>query len=200
MIQAHAASGSFADIAGEIAGKVSPPEEIRRALQALGEDAGRVISTLPPEKRAELVDRFIRNLRSLGVAPATELHHRFLASVDAEPRGSWTNPLRDPVSIVELRNHIKYVLTALGLPWSAIAKLQAGICGLGRWIVSSGGGEVGVSVERRTVRFLLTMASHGLEDALLERSPISAAVKDSVDNFHVAHADTQVRFEFIVRA
>lgn len=191
---------SFAEIVGPLTAGSVAAEELRIALQILGPDAKRPLAELTAPRRAELVDKLTRATRSLSVAAATELHHRLLHAVDAEPRGAWQATLDGPVSLVELRNHVKYVLTALGLPWSAISRMQAGICGLGRWIVSEGGGEALVTVDGSEVRFVMTMTASGLGDALLAHSPISSAVKDSVQGFQVAHTGPIVRFEFIVRA
>lgn len=199
MSSPQSSAPTFTDAAAPLVGAVAP-EEVRIALQILGPDAKRPLAELTAPRRAELVDRFTRSIHSLSVADGTTLHHRLLGALDAAPHGDWRAKLDGPIALVELRNHVKYVLTSLGLPWSGISRMQAGICGLGRWIVSEGGGEALVTVAGSEVRFLMTMTASGLGDALLEHSPISSAVKDSVQGFQVAHTGPIVRFEFIVRA
>lgn len=188
----------FSDAASQATRGYAPPDDVARALSVLGAEANAELGALSTLRRAELADRFVRNLRSLSVVNAPELHRKLLEQVDAAPRGAWAGDLRDPMGLMALRNQVKYVLTAVGLDWEAMSRLQACVGGLSRWIESSGGGAARLQVDEREVRFELEMPAVG-SDAEVEHSPMALALKECVRDFQVSHHGSVVRFSFAVQ-
>lgn len=188
----------FSDAARSASLGDAPPDDVSHALAVLGPESEAELGALSTLRRAELADRFVRNLRTLSIVRAPELHRRLLEQVDASPRGAWSGDLRDPMGLMALRNQVKYVLTAVGFDWEEMSRLQACVGGLSRWIESNGGGSARLLVGERDVRFELQMPAADSDPAVVEHSPMALALKDCVQDFRVTCEDGAVRFSFAV--
>lgn len=192
---------TFAHVAGVWAAPMVRPSDVEAALRILGTEASAPLDGLAPVRRAELVDRFVRNLRGLGVHPATELHRQLMAQVHATPEGDLQIPFNGPLSLVEIRNQLKLAMTAIGMGWDQLTRIQSSACGLVRWLQSSGEGAMVISVAGSRARCSIRSAAAPDADAsLVEKSPMVAALREQVRDFAVRRDGKEMRIEFAIAA
>jgi hypothetical protein len=177
-----------------------PSPDLSTAASALGEEGNRELMQVPPERRLLLTDQFVRNLRSLPMDRAVELEHALLPAVDAAPPETWRIALGGPQSLVALRTQIKLSLTALGLPWSVILRLQSCMCMLAGWIDESGGGTVELTTTRSSMRFRLTTQALGGDAAMLRDSPMVGTLQEHVPDLVTNSDGSEIVLQFSLRA
>lgn len=191
---------TFAEAATQVSATRVQAADIAQALKVLGDEAAWPLPKVPPIRRAELVDRYVRNLRTLAVRSATLLQRELLMVVHAEPDPQWEGPLRGPVSLIELRNRLKHALTIIGLDWDRLTKVQSCACGLARWVQDYGGGSVSIQMQSHEARCRIRCGAQGADLALVEQSPMVSALRAVVRDFRVDRIGTQLEFAFAVSA
>jgi hypothetical protein len=118
------------------------PDVLRSALTALGPKAAESPQAMDAERRAALVSLFVRNLRGLPVAEAALLEHELLSVVGAMPSPRKSVGIRDALSLVALRNYIRYLTVAINLGWAPGMQIQSAISELARLVQEAGGGRI----------------------------------------------------------
>ena len=176
---------TFAVAARASASSHCPKDEIDEALRVLGAEAEAPLTMLSSERQASLADRFVRNLKSLGVHQATHLEHDLLGQLHAQSSGPWTIQLDGALSNIELRNQLRFALTALGLGWDALSRVQASIAVVTRWIQSRGAGSVEVTSADGAVSFRIATHDQQLTPSLVEDSPLVRMLRECVQAFRV---------------
>jgi hypothetical protein len=80
----------------------------------------------------------VRNLRDLTVEASTELERQMLQAVGALPKGEKSIPIKDNISIITLRNHVRYLCVVLGAEWSLGMLVQSAVSDLARFVLARG--------------------------------------------------------------
>lgn len=170
--------------------------DLRSVLELFGLEVKSDLSQLEPKRRAALVDRLVRNLRGLSVTHGPSLERDLLQATGAEPRGHYQWDLATETSLVDLRSALRYFGAWLGFDWAELSRVQAAICGLARWVRSSGTGTMEAEAEERKVRFRLRLAIPGHNARTIETSPFIVAVHEVTSEFAAHHEDGPVVVEF----
>ena len=191
---------TFAEAATQISATRVQAADIAQALKVLGDEAAWPLPDVPPLRRAELVDRFVRNLRTIAVRSATVLQRELLTAVHAEPDREWEAPLKGAVSLIELRNRLKHALTVVGLDWDRLTKIQSCACGLARWVQDCGGGSVSIQMQDQKARCRIRWGGQSADLALVEQSPMVSALRSAVRDLHIARIGAELEFDFAVGA
>jgi hypothetical protein len=144
---------TLSQTARKIAAGFVGPENLEEALRAVGTRAERPIDSQDVETKAGLVSYFVRNLRDLTVEASTELERQMLQAVGATPKGEKSVPVKDNISVITLRNHVRYLCVVLGAEWSLGMLVQSAISDLARFVLARGGGFFVISVQLRDVHF-----------------------------------------------
>lgn len=144
---------TLSQTARQIAGGFVGPENLEDALRAVGNRADRPIDSQDPDTKAGLVSYFVRNLRDLTVEASTELERQLLQAVGAMPKGEKQIAVKDNISVITLRNYVRYLCVVLGAEWSLGMLVQSAISDLARFVLSRGGGTFTISVQIRDVHF-----------------------------------------------
>ena len=170
--------------------------DLKAVLELLGPDVHADLAKLEPMRRAALVDRLVRNLRTLSVGHGPTLERDLLKATGAEPRGAYFWELTSATALVDLRTGLKYLATWLGYEWADLSRLQANVCGLARWIQSSGVGAVRAAVEPGRVRIELRFSVPGVDARTLSSSAYVVAVRDTTSDFQLRTDGGAVVLEF----
>jgi hypothetical protein len=189
-------SGSFAEVASSIAVPFAQREDVRGALEVLGAEAGAMLHALPFPRRAALVDRFVRNLRSISVHDSPQVHRLLMSAADAGVEPEFHIQLADARSVLAVRNHLKAVMTSLGHSWEALSRVQAGVCGVIRWLQSSAGAEIWISSTDETARFTVGVGRLEADPRMIESSPMVMALKSAVQRFQITRRGSDLHLEF----
>ena len=144
---------TLSQTARKIAAGFVGPENLEDALRAVGTRADRPVETQDLETKAGLVSYFVRNLRDLTVEASTELERQLLQAIGATPKGEKALPIKDNISVITLRNHVRYLCVVLGAEWSLGMLVQSAISDLARFVLARGGGSFVISVQLRDIHF-----------------------------------------------
>lgn len=144
---------TLSQTARKIAAGFVGPENLEDALRAVGTRAEKPIDAHDLETKAGLVSYFVRNLRDLTVEASTELERQMLQAVGAVPKGEKVVPIKDNISIITLRNHVRYLCVVLGAEWSLGMLVQSAISDLARFVLARGGGSFTITVQLRDIHF-----------------------------------------------
>lgn len=170
--------------------------DLRAVLELFGLEVKSDLNQLEPKRRAALVDRLVRNLRGMSVTHGPSLEHDLLLATGAEPRGQYQWELSTETALVDLRSSLRYFGAWLGFDWAELSRLQAAICGLARWVRSSGSGTMEALAEAHRVRFHLRLTIPGHDAKTIETSPFVVAVREVTTNFVASHEAGKVDLEF----
>lgn len=169
---------------------------LRLVLEQLGSDVTTELEQLDLSRRAALVDRLMRNLRAVSVTGVPRLERELLKATGADPRGTLRWSLNSATALVELRSGIKYLATWLGYDWAELSRLQAVLCGLARWVNSSGTGTFTATVDGPRVQMELEFQVPGFDGKTVETSAMVMGVRDMVTDFKSHHAGDTVLLKF----
>lgn len=188
----------FEDVVAQAARGSISEEEVRRTLDALGGRAAVPLGELGTSERAQLADRFVRNLKSLSMQQATELQRELVRALEAPP-GRFTSRLDGAVSLVELRSHLKHALAGLGLDWDRLTRAQSLVAGVARWLQSIGGAHMDVTPSEDAVDFVLTAEAEQLTPDEIRRSPLVQMLSAQTARFNVEKQQTTVEITFSIQ-
>lgn len=188
---------SFGDVVQSVASSYAAPDDVKNALKVLGQDVSVEMLALPQLDRARMVDRFVRNLR-VGVHGMVDVQRQLLDAVDARPESEFHTDLKDARSVLAVRTQLKEVLTVLGHGWESLARVQAAVCGLVRWLQTAGGGDFTILLNRKEAHFRVAADALGADARLIESSPIVRALEASVSELQVVERSDGLFLEFYI--
>lgn len=192
---------SFADAAAEILAPWATPAQVREAARALGPEAEDLdFGSLSTAKKAALAQQLVRHLKHLAVDQAVEVHRQLQKLLEAEPRGDWYRSLENGHALVDLRTHLRQVLTALGYSWEEIFRLQASVCALGRWLEKLGRARVAVRSAAKEATVTLSALAGDWKPEAIAGSPMVAALKFKVQDLAVSRQGEEIVIEITVPA
>ncbi|HMY18999.1 MAG TPA: hypothetical protein PKA58_21890, partial [Polyangium sp.] len=123
------------------------------AIEVLGPRAEKHIDALDAEGKAGLISFLVRNLRELSVEEATDLERKMLREMGAVPRPTKTLTVKDEISVITLRNYVRYLCVYLGMEWNRGMLLQSAVSDLARFALARGAGTFEISAAREKVSF-----------------------------------------------
>jgi hypothetical protein len=170
--------------------------DLRAVLELFGLEASTDLNQLDPKRRAALVDRLVRNLRGMSVVHAPSLERDLLQATGAAPSGHYQWELATETALVDLRSAIRFFGAWLGFDWAQLSRVQAAICGLARWVRSSGSGAMEADAQRHQVHFHLRLTIPGHDAKTVETSPFVVAVREVTSDFVARHEGGTVVVEF----
>lgn len=144
---------SFSQAARRIASKYVDSASLDAALEVLGPRAEKHIDALDAEGKAGLISFLVRNLRELSVEEATDLERKMLREMGAVPRPTKTLTVKDEISVITLRNYVRYLCVYLGMEWNRGMLLQSAVSDLARFALARGAGTFEISAAREKVSF-----------------------------------------------
>ncbi len=144
---------TLSQTARKVAAGLVRPETLEDAIRALGSRADKPIDAQDLEAKAGLVSFFVRNLRDLTVETSTEIERQMLKAVGAVPKGEKSITIKDNISIITLRNYVRFLCVVLGAEWSRGMLVQSVVSDLARFVLARGGGTFAVWVQLRDISF-----------------------------------------------
>lgn len=165
-------------------------------LHLLGAELIADLDQLPAPRRADLVDRLVRNLRTLSVSDGPALQRELCRATQAAPLEHYGWELDSATALVALRGGLRYLATWLGYDWNELTHLQATICGLVRWVKAAGSGRLDARVEPKRVLFTLRARLPGVDARTLAASPLVVAVRDVTTGCAVREDGDDVLVDF----
>ncbi|HUJ27842.1 MAG TPA: hypothetical protein VLW85_17580 [Myxococcales bacterium] len=175
---------------------VSAGPELSIALGTLGPDAHRAPADVPPARRLALADQFVRNLRSLPQDRAVDLERTLFPILGADFESGWTSDIGGSQSVIAVRKQLRLMLVSAGLPFAAVARLQACVCMLVDWIGSAGGGSIEMKRIPRGVHVKLTTSALGGDAGLLAESPMVGALRQHSSDIGAERQGAQILLQF----
>lgn len=172
---------TFSQAAREIAGKFVKSGSVEYALSVLGSRAEKAIDAQDSEAKAGLISHFVRNLRDLSVQDSTELERQMLKELGALPSGGKTIVVRDDISVILLRNYVRYLSVLYGMEWSRGMMVQSALSDLARFALAKGKGTFEVLPAEGVIMFRVRIEGElgGSESWLSgEQSPLLAGVRN----------------------
>jgi hypothetical protein len=153
-----AATPALVEVLKLTAAKRCSADMLSAGIQAVAPKMGHSDNGLEPERKAVLVSLFVRNLRGLPVTDAAQLEHELLTAVGALPGARKTLEIRDALSLVGLRNYVRYLTVAINLNWANGMQTQSALSELARLIQEAGGGkfEIHTDLSVRAITVLAT--------------------------------------------
>lgn len=159
---------SFAHLAQKAAIPYVPAAGVQRALEMVGTRGDEALRGGDTEKVAAAVSVFVRNVRDLAAQDAVALERALLHELGAEPRGERVLPIKDVISVIALRNHIRYLAVCAGAEWSDTMRAQSSLSEVARLVQQAGGGSLACSLAAGHMAFRLHV-NRPLEDAALDQ-------------------------------
>lgn len=139
-------------------------EEGLLALRSLAHDE---LSSMPLERRATLINTFVRGLRGLDVERAIVLERQLLAASRSHPPAIQRFALDNALALLTVRSHLRWVLVDLGMRWYASQEILACFGALLRFAIAPSSA-VDVRAERAHCAIALEIPS-SLRDAVGEQ-------------------------------
>lgn len=144
---------NFSQAARRVASKYVDASSLDAAMEVLGARAEKDVDSLDSEGKASLISFLVRNLRELSVEEATELERKLLREMGAVPKPMKTIIVKDDISVITLRNYVRYLCVYLGMEWNRGMLLQSAVSDLARFALTRGSGTFEISAAREKVSF-----------------------------------------------
>jgi hypothetical protein len=141
---------------------VADARRIEAALSSLGERQHVALTQLEATRRGAAIGQFVRNLRGLAVEESTALERRLLHAANAFPPAKQELALRDALSLIALRNTVRYLAVVLGFPWSEGMLVEAALSELGRTLQEAGGATLTIEVDLAASAFAVSVLTPGV--------------------------------------
>jgi hypothetical protein len=152
-----------------LAHTLSPADRtlIEDALGALRSNAHDELSAMSLERRATLINTFVRGIQGLDVERAIGLERQLLAASRSHPPASQRFALDNALALLKVRAHLRWVLVDLGLRWHPSQEILACFGALLRYAIAPTSA-VDVRAERSQCAIALEISS-SLREAVGEQ-------------------------------
>jgi len=139
MVSLAPSSTPLVDVLTSVAANHVPSPVVDTALSGLDASVAAPLGDLSCLQRTRLINQFVRALRGLSVHDALRIERELLDRSDCAPSPSHELTARDGLSMIALRNHVRYVAVYAGFDWSDGMMLQSAFSELARLLQQAGG-------------------------------------------------------------
>jgi hypothetical protein len=119
--------------------------------------------------------------------------------LDAGSASVWASDLDTARSLTELGHQLKDGLSALGLEWNALTRLQSLVGGIARWLQAVGGAGMRITSSSEVVACVLTTRSVEVTADLVYQSPLVQMLRAHLSRFEVRQRDGTLEISFDVQ-
>ena len=159
-------------------------QQVESALDSVRDRLSREIEQQDMGKAAVLVNRFVRSLGTGSGRDAVELERTLLRELGMHPAPRSTVVIDDPISVIALGNHVRYLTVCLGIDWSDAMHFQGAVSDLANAAENAGGAEFTFTVSHSdlacTAYFHRPGAGFDVQDALAGIDRITLNVSTSL--------------------
>ena len=141
MVSLSPGSRPLVDVLTSVAANHLSEPAVDAALSGLDSAVRRPLGELTAHQRTRLINQFVRGLKGLSVHDALRVERELLDRTDCAPALRCELAARDGLSMIALRNHVRYVAVYAGLDWSDGMLLQSAFSELARLLQQAGGAE-----------------------------------------------------------
>jgi hypothetical protein len=141
MVSLAPRSTPLIEVLTSVAAHHLPGSAVDAALSSLDSSVRRPLGDLPAHQRTRLINQFVRGLKGLSVHDALRVERELLDRADCAPAPRYDLAARDGLSMIALRNHVRYIAVYAGLDWSDGMLLQSAFSELARLLQQAGGAE-----------------------------------------------------------
>jgi hypothetical protein len=187
----------------EVASRHVSPKRADDALAAVGLRGDEPHAANSREERAQLVARYVRALREVGVEASAVLERELFTALDAVPQGECAFPIRDALSLVALRNHVRVACVCAGMDWARGMQLQSAVSEVAREVASWGVATLAIAVRANAVQFAVGLppgSAGRAANAVQDRASWVAGLLEQSQSYRILPHPSRPRLEFDVAA